>query len=46
MKVFQVNRFGMVRGFGMVGVGEVEGQLISVGHLGTSLKISWKSIKI
>ena len=36
----------MVRGFGMVRVGEVEGQFISVGHYGPMLKILWKSIKI
>ena len=41
-----VRRFGMLRGFGMVRVGEVEGQFISVGHSGPSLKILWKSIKI
>ena len=36
----------MVRGFGMVRVGEVEGQFISVGNSGPMLKISWISIKI
>ena len=32
----------MVRGFGMVREGEVEGQFISVGHYEPMLKILWE----